>query len=559
MLGRKIIEVYPGDENGLNIEAVVGKGAPSLQVRRLRSAGGLRIITENEGKGNDYLQVPPPRVRHVSSDSGVPSLVTPDSTQTFGLPNLTAVDKQSTRSGPSRTSSDVSSITHHVRRQNRYSQQEDALRSSLQHTSREPSRRDLQIRALERATALLSMHAREAQERANKLRTAISQGDVDQETFKALQRERWMEERRSNARAEESKALKQLMTKLAGPDHEIIGPHSQRTQSLPSDADLAKRQANLLSFSERSPTKLMFPRRRGSAGRKRVQHVVHPPTVIAETQPLQLRAPAPVPAFAKLRPAKNSRTRTKSLQQDLKNSRAGNAPLERGPPPSAPSPLPLATTPMTVSQTQAGPSSASLGVVVNDAGVATIYASQQPRTREQIDTDMSEAVDLPSYVIDLLGGLDDIHGEVTLSTTPPARPSPLASTSTPQKARKGRGHPDHLAPPISPNKVTFPSSDRLSPPRSLQPSTPPSKNTTFAALRRPLSFMGHHKNVDSVSSAGPGSSVRMSGEGVVLAERPTTPLGSMHSLEKKWGAPTSSPAKALSKMKHRLSMMGTRR
>lgn len=198
-----------------------------------------------------------------------------------------------------------------------------------------------------------------------------------------------------------------------------------------------------------------------------------------------------------------------------------------------------------------------LGVVANDGGVATIYATQQPRTREQIDSDMSD-VGLPSYALDLLDGLDDIQPQITLSSTPP-KASPLASTS--QKPQKARKRADHLAPPEENHGIAFPSSRHASPPRSLQPSTPPSKSTTFAALRRPLSFMGHHKHADSVASAGPGSSVRMSGDGVVLAERPSTPVESIHSMDRhlKWNAPNSSPAKALSKMKNRLSMMGGRR
>lgn len=79
-------------------------------------------------------------------------------------------------------------------------------------------------------------------------------------------------------------------------------------------------------------------------------------------------------------------------------------------------------------------------------------------------------------------------------------------------------------------------------------------------MRRPLSSFKTHKPADSISSNGPGTSVRMSGEGVVLAERPSTP-GSMDSMDKhlRWGAPSNSPAKALSKMKNRLSMIGGRR
>lgn len=173
---------------------------------------------------------------------------------------------------------------------------------------------------------------------------------------------------------------------------------------------------------------------------------------------------------------------------------------------------------------QPGPSSApaGLGGVVNDGGVATIYATQQPRTREQIDTDMSD-VGLPSYALDLLGGFDNIQGEISLSSSSP----------------NGRG-------PVSfPSQLSTPSSSRA--------------RSAFSAIRRPLSFMGH-KPSDSVATAGPGSSVRMSGDGVVLAERPSTPVGSMNSMEKhRWGGPSSSPAKALTKMKNRLSMMGGKR
>lgn len=207
---------------------------------------------------------------------------------------------------------------------------------------------------------------------------------------------------------------------------------------------------------------------------------------------------------------------------------------------------------------QAGPSSAALGVVVNDGGVATIYASQQPRTREQIDFDMND-VELPSYALDLFGEFDDIHGDITLSPATLPRTTPAAVTFPIQN---GRNHTGHLAAPEptdghgTHNKRTSATS---SPTRPSHLSATPTKSSTFSAIRRPLSFMGH-KTTDSVSSGGPGSSVRMSGEGVVIAERPLTPVSSVHSDEKpsRW-APSSSPAKALSKMKTRFSMMGGRR
>ena len=209
---------------------------------------------------------------------------------------------------------------------------------------------------------------------------------------------------------------------------------------------------------------------------------------------------------------------------------------------------------------QAGPSSAALGVVVNDGGVATIYATQQPRTREQIDSDMTDVtVGLPSYALDLLGELDDIHGDITLTSSSSHKPPPLVFTSP-----NGRNHVDHLAPPPSPNHhVSYSSQSQhsTSPPRSRQPTTPPAKAAAFSGIRPRLSFVGRHKHADSVSSGGPGSSVRMSGEGVVLAERPSTPVGSISSLDKpnRWNVPTPSPAKALSKMKNRLSMIGGKR
>ncbi|TCD64049.1 hypothetical protein EIP91_004598 [Steccherinum ochraceum] len=468
MLGRKIIEVFP-DENIPDATEAASKDAPGL---------------------------------------------TPDTTHTFGLPNPTSIEEASD-SGPS-ISSDVTNTSTHEKRHRRYSQQEVALKSTLQHTTREPSRRDLQIRALERATALLSQHAKEAQDRANKLRSALTQRDVDPETFRTLQRERWMEERRSNARTEEAKALKQLMLRITGPDH---APGTQRTQSLPTGAaDVAKRQANLLSFSEKSPTKLFFTRRRGA---KQHPQALHHSLTLSETRPMRLRTSAPVPALSK--PTKVNRTR--------------NSPLERGRPAASSSPISLATTPMSVVE---------------------LKVKQQPRTREQIDSDMSD-VGLPSYALDLLGGFDDIRGEITLSSSAPAsKPVPI-----PPKSKKRWSRAQHPPPPESypTPSISFPSQHSTpssSPARSTFLGTPP-KHAPFSAIRRPLSFMGH-KTSDSVATAGPGSSVRMSGDGVVLAERPSTPVGSMNSMEKRrWGGSTSSPAKALSKMKNRLSMMGGKR
>ncbi|KAG5338843.1 hypothetical protein C0989_006008 [Termitomyces sp. Mn162] len=133
--------------------------------------------------------------------------------------------------------------TVNQRRMQRYSAAEEVLAKQFEKCQSETSPANLQIRALKEVTSMLSAHARDARERAEKLRGLLADRDMDPEAYESLQRERWFQEHRRDAAAEEAKAVQQQLSILSnGSTQTNISDGSKGTD------DEERRRRNLIKF-----------------------------------------------------------------------------------------------------------------------------------------------------------------------------------------------------------------------------------------------------------------------------------------------------------------------
>ncbi|KAF9012228.1 hypothetical protein BDZ89DRAFT_1119023 [Hymenopellis radicata] len=121
-------------------------------------------------------------------------------------------------------------------RQRRYSQAEQALVATARHTFAEVSPRELQIRTLRQAAALLSSRSEDARSRAAHVRALLNDRNTDPSEFESLKRERWREERRLAAAEDEAKVISDQLAALATTDSDAPAP------------SISRKQANLLRF-----------------------------------------------------------------------------------------------------------------------------------------------------------------------------------------------------------------------------------------------------------------------------------------------------------------------
>ncbi|KAI1797417.1 hypothetical protein LXA43DRAFT_877659 [Ganoderma leucocontextum] len=252
MLGERIVEPFPTIEDG---EGLLSLPEPcgGLTVRRVKSAG-LRIVTESDALWPASSSANANCLRPASNRlSYYPLSTTPDTSHTFGRPNPTmASPKHPRRLAPSPSSFPSAAILH-SRRLSRYSQVERALRSAVETCSSELSPQELQIRALEKATAMLSDQARDAQACAAKLRARLEgtgSKPLSPDELRTLQHEYWMEEHRSAAKKDQSEKTRDLLTKLSSPVVGVPRPLS----ATPSTRGTTRQEANLAHFLQLSPT-----------------------------------------------------------------------------------------------------------------------------------------------------------------------------------------------------------------------------------------------------------------------------------------------------------------
>ncbi|KAG6889011.1 hypothetical protein C0995_004479 [Termitomyces sp. Mi166 len=133
------------------------------------------------------------------------------------------------------------------RRMQRYSVAEGDLARQFEKCQSEASPVDLQIRTLKEVTSMLSAHARDARERAEKLRGLLVDRDMDPETYESLQRERWLQEHRQNAVDQEAKAVQQQLTILSNGSTQ--GNVSDRSKGTDGEE---RRRRNLIKFLDDS-------------------------------------------------------------------------------------------------------------------------------------------------------------------------------------------------------------------------------------------------------------------------------------------------------------------
>ncbi|KAG5638112.1 hypothetical protein H0H81_001790 [Sphagnurus paluster] len=138
----------------------------------------------------------------------------------------------------------------HRRRLQRYSDAEEELARTFKQCQTEPPARDLQIRALEQATSMLSAHAQEAQESAEKLRFLLSDRSLDPDVYEKLQRERWLEENRHFVVDQETSILLQHLENLTRSSPlETCLLNSERSSEMDEEM---RRRRNLLKFFDTS-------------------------------------------------------------------------------------------------------------------------------------------------------------------------------------------------------------------------------------------------------------------------------------------------------------------
>ncbi|KAI0951412.1 hypothetical protein AcW1_008460 [Taiwanofungus camphoratus] len=397
-----------------------------------RNLAELRLITVSEDVPVPCVPLRDQTNRMRLAGHYLTSPPTPDTGNTFGVTDYCT--PAMSKSIPKDAAPPEASLLHTVmtsakseaqQRQARYRRAHEALEVTFRHCISEPSPVDLQSRALERAATLLSMQACDAQRNADELRARLAHREaIEPQDFRSLQREYWMEVRRSTAREQQSKALQEVSKTLANsqrnPFHTTDAGFISRSQSL--------RSTNLACFFERSPTWLSFTRRAPTSAyqvmsyrRKTIHHV----------RSMRLRPSLRIYNLSQSEVAASGRDIDAHHRQQVQSDGDGlNEHTSEGLTGSRPSllksPGPLAVlseatpgvqVPLERRPPSAGPSQESQGTV-------SIYMSSAPRSRAEIMADLDE-VPIPDYATHLLDELISNSLDVSLRSSRSLRRSHL--------------------------------------------------------------------------------------------------------------------------------------
>ncbi|CCM03102.1 uncharacterized protein FIBRA_05222 [Fibroporia radiculosa] len=375
------------------------------------------------------------------SSSVTPSL-TPDYSQ-GSRANAQRSASRSTLDLPTRRASPAPKSAHNLspqsRRQLRYGRAQEALRTTFLTCASEPSPTDQQIHALERATAFLSAQARDARERATKLRACLADKVSDEVqklgagAYQAMLRERWMAERRCAAREEQARALQICLTQLTTTN---VDGSSLRGASNVSAATVAgrspglqtRRKTNLTHFLERSPTRTAFPHRSRASP---VHHAITSPRrkTISRVRSLRLRASACAFSMSHVN-AHHTRADSQDDRADTPTlcDRSGSPPPSLAP--AQPSMTSAAHDPRSLPPAQ--PHTSTLATMSPATGIAHIFAAAHPRTKAEIlaqlahDEHGAATSIIPGYAVDLLDEL--VATELDVSLRPVLPPPSTART-----------------------------------------------------------------------------------------------------------------------------------
>lgn len=369
----------------------------------------------------------------------VGSVSTPNSSLTFGIPNPTTCF-------PVRVGSPCGSVSEASSRSNRYSVAEQALASALKSSEEERSPLDLQICALQRASVTLSTRVKESQERVARLKLSLTERDIDPDKYVALQRERWMAEKRKSAVDREIEMLTQHLKRLKA-DRDPDQHEGEDRGSSPALINEAKRSANLARFLDYSPTRTSFTL--DFKCRLALDQPFPRRMTMSDVSPLRLRPSSVTPPLRRLttkhaRPPSMAGDAFNAVKRPCRprpsNSSSDLSPLTKGAENSAkarsvsdhsvssrgsrltteapsdgsegrvstrPSTPPLSVSSMT--------SSSSQGIGEETGGIATIISHVTARTRSEILADLDkDTIHVPEYAVNLLGGFDLIHDEISL-------------------------------------------------------------------------------------------------------------------------------------------------
>ncbi|EJF64702.1 hypothetical protein DICSQDRAFT_178316 [Dichomitus squalens LYAD-421 SS1] len=419
MLGRRIVEPCPAIEDTKDSQWLP-EATTSLTVRRVKSAG-LRIVTESEALWPDVSlgHVNTLRPPSVNPQSYL-SMKTPDTSHTFGFPNPTMASPKHPYAVTSSPSASPATGILHARRLSRYSQVESTLRSAAKVSYVEVPPQELQIRVLEKATAILSEQARDAQACASKLRARLAEKgskSLTREELEALQREYWMEEHRSVARKIQCEETKGLLTKLSSPISEVPPP------LVVASPPLTRQEANLARFLQLSPTRIDLPRSRSTL----TSPTLTRRKTISHARPMRLRPSAL--DLALLSPIQSHRRRSRSF--DATHSRRNSGSTD------ATFVSEHSSEQSTVALPPAPVKSPSYPVLSELDGVIRIakMASRRP-----LETLLAEAGDIaiPEYAVDLIEdfaaspiSVDTMLSPVVFSRSPSTLFSPMSPRSQP--------------------------------------------------------------------------------------------------------------------------------
>lgn len=456
---------------------------------------------------------------------------TPNSSRACGRPTTKP-------SRSNRATSICGSPTDSLRRQRRYSMAEQALEHALKSCTSERSPRELQILALEKATAALSTRANESRDRAAKLRIRLADRTVDPESYAALQSDRWMEERRH---FEADREVRQLSQHLASLKLKRGVPKQGRVDEnlpvTPLDNE-ARRRSNLVRFFKRSPTRTSlhthhkcrplfvdctFSRRITMSDISPLR--LRPSTSVTRRFTTQNARPKSIGGEPSVSPRRSSKpqvasgpSRPSSLVKNMRPfSAEGNSSLSQSSTPSSRL-LPFneladdvmtstrpSTPPLSIASTSSDGTShvsrvpSEMPPQTPSGGVATIYASSSPRSHLEILAELDEdSVRVPEYAVNLLEGFDLIHHDITLPkrnvSLKPREEEPAAGVPRPSEESDTGPYTSFALPPFQPDPLwSHTSLNAPSTPRSHVPtlhplssgSSTPSGLSTPTALRPP--------------------------------------------------------------------------
>ena len=305
----------------------------------------------------------------------------------------------------------LTSTDYEAARAARYSQAEQALAETVQYSLDHcPSTRDLQINVLKQATSLLNAHIIDAKERVEKLRPLLINRQAEPDVFRAMLRQRWMDEHRQYTAEQFSKTLEKHRATLASQPTPLASTcatkHSNKkaiaTRNLESFFDSSRQMIQVRNRVRRRIGPPLLPRQEKKPDLPRVHHHRH-------LLSLKLKPPDPRLSFIKPHTTEPVGTPAVHINASTESSEAFKA---------SPTlqPLPLVPIP---EMPEIDPQSAS-----STSGTAMIWYSS-PRPTEEILEGL--VVSMPDYVSDLLAGLD-----IAASPQSSAPPAHRLATSQPE-------------------------------------------------------------------------------------------------------------------------------